>query len=335
MLRGEHKARVLLKSQQRSKTKATAILLQNVQKAGLEDLTIYLDVRGADPIDRKHLSDGGYCNDCFQNDPHGLADLYIRMVHIDQSQNCWIDNCMIIKAGTDPIMISGSHNTVRNCLIDRAYNKGGGGQGYFDIWGDHNLIVGNTGRRIRHLAIQQGAKHNVVLLNRLEVDVNFHNKDGGHNLVERNDIAIPTWHGWHSFSTGGEKFGHAPPGTHNVLFNNRANYQNQRLEFSGSKVVYTFRGYGDPVDSGVKPPKRRTFYPIKRARVAKPPTTRSKPSSNDYRTWATADGKFKVVAKLVEKNASSVRLKRKDDGKVITVPIERLGKSERDYLQQH
>jgi hypothetical protein len=322
---------VNLISTQRSKEKIAAIRMKSIERAGLEDLTISFQVQGHEPIDRQGLTDGGYCGDCFQNDPHGLDDLYIQLVVIADSQNCWVDNCSIYSSGTEPVVLAGSHNTVRNCLIDRAFNKGGGGNGYFDLRGDYNLAVGNTVRRIRHFAIQQGAKFNVVYRNRLEVDVNFHNKDDGHNLVEGNEILLPTWHTWNIFSTGGAKYGHQPPGEKNMLYNNQTNYRNQGPRFAGGDVVYTFTGFGDPVDSGVKPPKRRTFYPLKRARVAAAKPTDPPPA--EHRTWISADGKFQIVAKLVEKNADTVRLERNDDSRVITVPIDSLGEADRAYLR--
>jgi hypothetical protein len=54
-----------------------------------------------------------------------------------------------------------------------------------------------------------------------------------------------------------------------------------------------------------------------------PLTTKSAPvqAEREYRTWTSADGKFSVEAQLVSLGAGSVRLKRKDTGKIITVPL--------------
>ena len=49
------------------------------------------------------------------------------------------------------------------------------------------------------------------------------------------------------------------------------------------------------------------------------------------RKWTSSDGKFSVEAELVEAKDGNVRLKRQD-GKVITVPVSKLSKADREYL---
>ncbi|MFP6613292.1 MAG: leucine-rich repeat domain-containing protein [Pirellulales bacterium] len=49
------------------------------------------------------------------------------------------------------------------------------------------------------------------------------------------------------------------------------------------------------------------------------------------RKWTSSDGKFSVEAELVEAKDGNVRLKRQD-GKVITVPVSKLSKADQDYL---
>jgi hypothetical protein len=49
------------------------------------------------------------------------------------------------------------------------------------------------------------------------------------------------------------------------------------------------------------------------------------------RTWKDASGKFEIEARLVDRTDTKVKLK-KADGKVIEVPIEKLGKADRDHL---
>ncbi|QDU28100.1 hypothetical protein ETAA8_31930 [Anatilimnocola aggregata] len=44
----------------------------------------------------------------------------------------------------------------------------------------------------------------------------------------------------------------------------------------------------------------------------------------EFRTWTTADGKFSVEAQFVSMGAGVVRLKRKDTGKIISVPVDLL-----------
>ena len=51
------------------------------------------------------------------------------------------------------------------------------------------------------------------------------------------------------------------------------------------------------------------------------------------RTWRDATGKFEIEARLVDRTETAVRLK-KSDGKVIEVPLEKLGKADREYLRK-
>ena len=51
------------------------------------------------------------------------------------------------------------------------------------------------------------------------------------------------------------------------------------------------------------------------------------------RTWESADGKFKTRAMLVEQVNQTVRL-RKEDGKVVIVPLDRLSAEDREYVRR-
>ncbi len=266
VLRGVNQSTVVLESTIRStwsQGKKNTITFDNVSNSGIENLTILYKVDGYDPVDRLDWLDGGWCGDCFQNDPHGINDLYVRQVAIsNSSKNCWVSGCKILKSGTDPILLSGNHNTLQNNFIDRCYNKGGSGNGYYDVRGDYNLIKNDTIKRVRHFAIQQGAEFNVIVNCYIEGDVNFHNKDDGNNLLENNKIYLPTWHGWDIFGTGGAIYGHAPPGLGNILFNNITNYKNTGARYSEDGVIYTFTDYGAPDATTWVMPACDTFYPI-------------------------------------------------------------------------
>ena len=266
VLRGEDSNAVILESTIRStwkEGKKSTIEFNNVSNAGIENLTILYKVANFKPIDRKNRLDGGWCNDCFKNDPHELKNLYVRQVYINRTSfNCWVDGCKILNSGTDPIRVDGNNNTLRNNFIDRCYNKGALGNGYYDIRGSYNLFSYETVKRIRHFAIQQKAQFNVIVNCYLEVDVNFHNGDNGNNLLENNEINVPTWHGWDIFGTGGVKYGHLPPGNGNIMVNNKTNYKNKGGRYSEINTVYTFSGYGAPVKTSIQMPKCNSFYPV-------------------------------------------------------------------------
>ena len=50
------------------------------------------------------------------------------------------------------------------------------------------------------------------------------------------------------------------------------------------------------------------------------------------REWSDSSGRFSVDADLVEYDAKKVKLKRKDNAKLITVERRKLSKADRDYL---
>lgn len=55
-------------------------------------------------------------------------------------------------------------------------------------------------------------------------------------------------------------------------------------------------------------------------------------NADGARTWTSKNGKFKIDAKLVSADATTVKL-RKPDGKELSVPIEKLSESDRDFLR--
>jgi formylglycine-generating enzyme required for sulfatase activity len=67
--------------------------------------------------------------------------------------------------------------------------------------------------------------------------------------------------------------------------------------------------------------------PLNSKNIASAPT-------NGPRLWASSDGKFKVQATLVERSEDSIQIKRVDNGKVVTVPIEKLSATDVAYLNQ-
>lgn len=265
------------------KQRGTSLLFSNnVSKAGLENVRIVYEALSNPPEEHRNYRggyvDGRYCSECFQNDKPNYDATLIRI----DGDNNWIDNVEIINSGSDPVDIYGNNNTIRNSLVDSVYNKGGGGEGYFDLRGTNNLITGSTVRLIRHFSIQQRAKYNVVVKNRIEVDVNFHNKDDGYNLVEDNTIIRPSWHSWGVFATGGARYGHTAPGPRNIMVNNSGyDYRENRAEFSDKDVVYTYKGYGVPDATNWPMPSCGEFYAVTKQSVPTPPPITGEPDIFD------------------------------------------------------
>lgn len=56
------------------------------------------------------------------------------------------------------------------------------------------------------------------------------------------------------------------------------------------------------------------------------------PAAGEVRTWKDKSGKFSIRAELVESDGTTVKLKRAD-GKVISVPVDRLSDQDRQFLE--
>ena len=193
VLRGHKKEKCVLEVTKRPSERLewdiVGVLFSQVEWAGLEDLTIlHPDVAAMDPKAYR-----GY-----GNDQAGITNLHIGHVYVRLSRNCWIDNCRLLYAGTDPIILWDSeHITLRDNLVRDSFNKGGGRNGYYLVRGSsHVLCYNETVQGLRHFAIQNKSKYCVVLNCYLETDLNFHGLDKGHNLVEGCLIKLPGHHHW-------------------------------------------------------------------------------------------------------------------------------------------
>lgn len=215
-----------------------AILMHGIQHAGLENLTVKYAAATFEPYDRDSDT-AAWTIDIFHKPELRDTTLFVESIWIHQARNCWVQDCNILWSGSDPIRITLSdHISCRRNFIDRCYNKNDGGMGYYNISNSRYVLICNEKvKRIRHLAIQNFSKYNVIIDNELEVDINFHDGDGGYNLVQGNIVRIPRWHSWKPLSVG-VPLQHLPPSRGNILFNNRFVDKNGKLHFSKPSTAY-------------------------------------------------------------------------------------------------
>lgn len=222
----------------KNSNRAGAILLHNIERAGVENLTIKYDAANFEPNNPDSF-DAPWRKDVFHRPEMRDTCLFVEQIWINQSRNCWVQDCRILWAGSDPIRITLSdHITCRRNYIDRCYNKNDGGMGYYNISNSRYVLVANdTVKRIRHFAIQNQSKFNVVENNYFEVDINFHDGDAGYNLIRNNTVRIPQWHSWNPIARGVPEQ-HLPPGKGNILINNTfINKQNHKI-YSEQNVLF-------------------------------------------------------------------------------------------------
>jgi hypothetical protein len=117
-----------------------------------------------------------------------------------QGNNSWVQGTRISKIGTHPIFLGNKHHcTLRDNIVEKALNKGGGGRGYYYIAdkSSYNLVYREYIADLRHFTYLMGVNHNVVLNVTAKVDLNFHNKPQmPNNLFEGIRSEIPSSHRW-------------------------------------------------------------------------------------------------------------------------------------------
>jgi len=221
---------------------AAAFLFEGVRNASIENLTIIYNAVDFEPHDFEAY-DHPWVREVFHGSDSLTANLYVTSVWFEGAENCLLSRCNILQAGNDPIRLQHSrHITLSHNYIDRAFNKGGGGAGYYNLINSHHcLLFEETVKRIRHLSIHYESSYNVIYGCQLQTDVNFHNGDKGHNLVENNTIRIPHWHSWRPFGTGSANL-HKPPGPYNVLFRNVTDHKSTGPE-TDPNILYFMSPY--------------------------------------------------------------------------------------------
>lgn len=265
ILRGESRAGVQIFSEHRYQgpreaVKTTTFNFNKTRKAGMEDLRVRYRVYSkngeAFPLDHDwkfdtffeySLRSQNYQNERVYYDRKGFKfevqrNLDVNFALMDGAEDCWIDNCEFRNSASNGIRVNGGqHNTIRRTTVIGAFQKGSNGHGYgINCAGRYVLMTGCRVERVRHWAIQLGSKYCVMVDNFTGTDVNFHNRDDGDNLVERNEIKLPRFHLWKVFQ-GGANF-HGDPGKNNMFYRNDAQRGNNAPEFTDRNKIYTFVG---------------------------------------------------------------------------------------------
>ena len=235
VLRGADREKTVIESTIRSNDGDATIELDNLKNAGIENLTLDYVALGYDPDPH-----------AYTNTPGG-NDNNIETGHINLSSSAshsWVKDVNVFNAGTDPINVDGHYNTFTGNVVEGAYMKGGGGNGYYRVRGDHNLFENETVSEIRHFAIMDTADHNVVVDSHFTVDINFHSGDSGSNLIEGNTLDVPAGHYWFPIAIGHSDYGHRPPGPNNVIVNNDISHERDWFSLDLEEdTIYSYFGF--------------------------------------------------------------------------------------------
>lgn len=265
--------------------KTPALSLVGVSRAGVEDLTMTFRVEWQGvrqvPLDddwpddywsKYELRVQAFQNERVYHDRqrfcfHPATDLYVDFVWVNDAVDCWVDGCALLNAGSNGVIVGAdaAHITLRGSTIRGAFQKGPDGNGYgINVSGRSVLATGNTVSHVRHWAIQCGARHCVVVANHIQTDVNFHQRDAGHNLVEGNTQKVPAWHLWRPFQRGAAC--HGDPGPCNLLHANRVwDRQVGRVLDEPGRVYAMGRAEAEPLEGDAGScPTGGVLYAVKR-----------------------------------------------------------------------
>jgi len=116
-----------------------------------------------------------------------------------------------------------------------------------------NLIAGCKFENIRHVVIQRRSSSrafssgNVFAKNTFHVDMNFHNGDGGRNLIAYNSFQVPRWHRWGDLAFGVPRQ-HQAPGRNNFLIGNTTRQDNNKNKMPTRNNI--LNGFGHERYSG-------------------------------------------------------------------------------------
>ncbi|QOV91797.1 right-handed parallel beta-helix repeat-containing protein [Humisphaera borealis] len=281
VLRGQNKELAVIENTLRSTKLSPAaftVRADKVRLAGIEDLTLRHE-----EVARLGLAVYAERVAGPKNNPNGVKDLHVGGVEIEDSEDCWLDNVNILHSGSHPLDAAGRRITVRDVLIDGAFNKGeegspaGSGNVYFSVTG--GLFYNNTVKNTRHCLVIRDTlsggdcKFNVMLDCNFQGDVNYHGnrKDSGRNLFEGVFVRSLTSHGWPAWAYWKRE----EIGLGNLAYKSIGWGGSNADKFESTKpdVVYTFTGIRDPniLAPVEKPaPTAGTLYAVTATRPTRP-----------------------------------------------------------------
>ncbi|GEM_PF-4257146 len=224
----------------------------NGQKSALENLTVQ----------------GGFCTPNDFDMVDAMPDFLITAIYFPRAAvNCWLDKINILNVGNSAISSwDCKHITIRDCFIERAWNKGGGGHGYVGLQGSYILMTGCHVKYLRHISLQnQYCKYNVLYDNDFEQEVSFHTNDAGYNLIENNRITLSE-----GLSSNFKAImtpwsvQHEVPGPRNAVYKNTCieNNNGGAITFSDTSIVYIPKAHNQVFTESKNTPKGGTFYPV-------------------------------------------------------------------------
>ncbi|MCF7688743.1 MAG: hypothetical protein K9M98_03620 [Cephaloticoccus sp.] len=197
---------------------STGVRLRGIERCGLEELTVIFDPSLPPPKSPRKEKD------VYKDDPDGRSDLHVVSVCFDQVTDCWLTGCLLLNAGTHPLVIANSrHVTVDDALFEGAYNRGDGSGELILAHSEHVLLKNVQAREINTFVIQGGnaqgdCRYNVIADSRFEMDGRLHGHGTANNLIQNCSFALPKWMDRTPLSPGNVNARESPPGPVNLVY---------------------------------------------------------------------------------------------------------------------
>ena len=266
ILRGADADKTIIEyGQGTSERDAQAVVMDQVERAGLEDLTLRNAVVFRTDFER-------YRTQFVSSVPADPG-----AVTIADSRNCWVQNCRIVCSVTRPICVhkNSSHVTLRDNLVDKAMVKGeeGGAAGCYQIAGARYVLIYNeTVRHLRHFSLVGACDYTVIAHCRFGVNVCFSRGSTRNVLIESCTSYLHPYHWWRAVTHYQDAVG---PGNyiykHDAFCRGAANLTKLVPCTPGLYTLRTNsteRPWVYPVAG--PPPKHGTLYPVTGAHAEHP-----------------------------------------------------------------
>jgi len=128
-----------------------------------------------------------------------------------------IKNIKIYNSGSNPLVFERCYHIIGNNIkIDKAQNKGKGGNGYLRFNKSFHIHLENVEvKKIRHIAFQWASAYNSIKHLYTEVDINFHGGATHDNEIVDVKFNISTFHRWGKIYRTPKNASWAPPDLEN------------------------------------------------------------------------------------------------------------------------
>ncbi len=184
-----------------AKNETEVFLPRLVHDVVISDLTITLDIPG-------HFIDEVQFD--YEN---RFPDEEVDLLSFQWARNCRAENIALLQAGRHALVLENVLQcSARELLVDGAWNKGKGGNGYIRLARAYGcLFTGSRVRNIRHITLQWSSAWNTIDDIDSGVDINIHGGYPHDNLIRRIIFHLPPQHKWKPITRAPNDAFWAPP----------------------------------------------------------------------------------------------------------------------------